>query len=106
MTSTNNQFVIGLDFGTDSVRALLVNATNGETLGSAVHSYARWAEGKYSNPAKNQFRQHPSDHIEGMEKTITTVIQDTGVDPTLVCGICIDTTGSSPILDGFHCFQG
>lgn len=95
--SIENNYVIGLDFGSDSVRAVLVNATNGDTLASHVHWYQRWKEGKYCNPSINQFRQHPLDHIEGMEQTIKTVIQETGVEPAAVKGICIDTTGSSPI---------
>lgn len=93
----DNQYVIGLDFGTDSVRAVLVNATNGETLASNVHWYKRWKEGRYCDPSANQFRQHPLDHIEGMEHTIKEVIRETRVTPDSVKGICIDTTGSSPI---------
>ena len=91
------QYVIGLDFGTDSVRAVLVDAMNGKTIETEVHWYARWKDGKYCDPAINQFRQHPLDHIEGMESTIKTVVAKSGVDPSTVKGICIDTTGSSPI---------
>jgi len=91
------QYVIGLDFGSDSVRSVLVDASNGETLGSKVHWYQRWKEGKYCDPATNRFRQHPLDHIEGMELTIRDVVKETAVDPAAVKAICIDTTGSSPI---------
>ncbi len=91
------QYVIGLDFGSDSVRSVLVDASNGETLGSKVHWYQRWKEGKYCDPETNQFRQHPLDHIEGMESTIKEVVKESGIDPAAVKGICIDTTGSSPI---------
>ena len=90
-------YVIGLDFGSDSVRSVLVNTFNGETLGSKVHWYARWKEGKYCEPSKNQFRQHPLDHIEGMEKTIRDVVRESSIDPKSIKGICIDTTGSSPV---------
>ncbi len=93
----SQQFVIGLDFGTDSVRSVLVNASNGQTIGTKVHWYTRWKEGKYCDPAINQFRQHPLDHIEGMEITIREVVKECQVDPEAVMGICIDTTGSSPI---------
>ncbi|WP_258104736.1 ribulokinase [Marinoscillum sp. MHG1-6] len=92
-----NQYVIGLDFGTDSVRAVLVNAANGEALASNVQWYKRWKEGKYCKPEENQFRQHPLDHIEGMEASIKAVVSETKVDPAEVKGICIDTTGSSPV---------
>lgn len=91
------QYVIGLDFGTDSVRSVLVDSANGSTLGSQVHWYNRWREGLYCDPATNRFRQHPLDHIEGMEVTIREVVKETGVNPASVKGICIDTTGSSPI---------
>ncbi len=90
-------YVIGLDYGTDSVRAVLIDAGNGAELASSVHWYARWKEGKYCNPAINQFRQHPLDHIEGLENTIKAVVQESGVAPESVRGICVDTTGSSPI---------
>ena len=93
----SQNYVIGLDFGTDSVRAVLVNTSIGETLGSHVHWYKRWKEGLYCKPSANQFRQHILDHIEGMEATIVGVLAETGVNPSDVKGICIDTTGSSPI---------
>lgn len=90
-------YVIGLDYGTDSVRAVLIDADNGNELASSVHWYTRWATGKYCNPALNQFRQHPLDHIEGLENTIRGVMQRSGVAPKLVKGIGVDTTGSSPV---------
>ena len=90
-------FVIGLDYGTDSVRAVLINTCNGKEIAAEVHWYQRWKEGKYCDAAKNQFRQHPLDHIEGLEHTIKTVMAKSGVAPELVKGICIDTTGSSPV---------
>lgn len=92
-----DKYVIGLDFGSDSVRAVLINSANGETLASHVHWYQRWKQGKYCDPTINQFRQHPLDHIEGLEATITQVVQESGINPNQVLGICIDTTGSSPI---------
>ena len=59
-----DKYVIGLDYGSDSARAVLVNAMNGKTLATAVRYYPRWKEGKYCNPAINQYRQHPKDYIE------------------------------------------
>ena len=92
-----NNFVIGLDYGSDSVRAVLVNADSGEEIASATHLYQRWKEKKYCNAAINQFRQHPLDHIEGLETTIQGVLSETSIDAHEVRGICIDTTGSSPM---------
>lgn len=90
-------YVIGLDFGTDSVRALLVDASDGKKINASVHYYKRWKEGLYCDPLINQFRQHPQDHIEGLEYTIKSVISDSNINPSEVKAICIDTTGSSPI---------
>ncbi|MBZ9629525.1 ribulokinase [Salegentibacter sp. LM13S] len=91
------KYVIGLDYGTDSVRAVLVDTGSGEELATNTYHYPRWAEKKYCDAAANQFRQHPADHIEGLEKTIKTVIEKSGVEASGVKGICVDTTGSSPI---------
>lgn len=91
------KYVIGLDYGTDSVRAVLIDTENGAELASSVSYYQRWKEGLFCSPEKNRFRQHPSDHIEGLEKTITEVVQQSGVQPEEIVSICIDTTGSSPL---------
>jgi L-ribulokinase len=91
-------YVIGVDFGTDSVRSLIVDAENGEEIAEAVHHYVRWKEGKYCNPAQNQFRQHPVDYIEGLEKTIKAALVETSSDVAeKIRGISIDTTGSTPV---------
>lgn len=95
--ATTKRYVIGLDYGSDSVRAVLIDADYGNELASHVYWYARWKEGKYCKPAQNQFRQHPLDHIEGLENTIREVLRISGVNPASVKGICVDTTGSSPV---------
>ncbi|CAL65674.1 ribulokinase [Christiangramia forsetii] len=92
-----SNYVIGLDYGSDSVRAVLVNIDSGKEEASSTHLYKRWKEDKYCEPSINQFRQHPLDHIEGLEKTIKSVLQKTGVEGNSVKAICIDTTGSSPV---------
>nr|WP_315223915.1 ribulokinase [uncultured Flavobacterium sp.] len=90
-------YVIGLDYGTDSVRAMLIDTENGQELASSVSHYKRWKNRQYCDAAINQFRQHPLDHIEGLESTVKTVIKESKIDPAQVRGICIDTTGSSPV---------
>lgn len=95
MASTT--YVIGLDYGTDSVRAVLVDTANGQEMATSVFEYPRWRQGRYCEPATNQFRQHPSDHLEGLEHTLREVVQLSGVPAEQIKGICIDTTGSSPI---------
>lgn len=91
------KYVIGLDYGTDSVRAVLIDTENGAELAASVSYYQRWKEGKYCSPQENQFRQHPLDHIEGLQKTVSAVVKESGAAPEQIVGICIDTTGSSPL---------
>ena len=92
------QYTIGVDFGTDSVRSIIVDAANGNEIASSVFYYPRWNEGLYCNAAENQFRQHPSDYIEGLEYTIKECIKKAGVDIAKnIKGISIDTTGSTPV---------
>ncbi len=90
-------YVIGLDYGSDSVRAVLIDTENGQELASEVCHYKRWKNNEYCNAAINQFRQHPLDHIEGLETTIKSVVSRGNVSPSEIKSICIDTTGSSPI---------
>ncbi len=91
-------YVIGVDYGTDSVRSVLVNALNGEELASSVFYYPRWKEGKYCDPAKNQFRQHPLDYLEGLEATIKNCVSQVGAEVAAqIKAISIDTTGSTPV---------
>lgn len=94
----DNQYVIGLDYGTDSVRTVIINASDGKETASSVFSYPRWTIGKYCDPAKNQFRQHPLDYLEGLEATVknclSKVPKDVGQN---IKGIAVDTTGSTPV---------
>ncbi|MAW94860.1 MULTISPECIES: ribulokinase [unclassified Leeuwenhoekiella] len=91
------EYVIGLDYGSDSVRAVLIDAANGQEIEAEVSYYQRWKKGLFCNPSENRFRQHPLDHLEGLENTIKAVVSRSGVEAAAVKGICIDTTGSSPI---------
>lgn len=91
-------YVIGIDFGTDSVRSVLVNAQNGQEISASVFEYPRWKKGLYCNPANNQFRQHPLDYIEGLEYTIKSCIAQAGSNiASHIVGISVDTTGSTPV---------
>ena len=91
-------FVIGVDFGTDSVRSVVVNAMTGDEVTSSVFHYPRWRDKLYSDPAGNRFRQHPSDYLEGLEATITDCVARVGADKArAIRGISVDTTGSSPV---------
>ena len=93
----NEQFVIGVDFGTDSVRALIVDAADGAEVGEDVFYYPRWQKGEFCDPAKNQFRQHPLDYIEGLEASIKGALANAPAGTAdKVKGISVDTTGSTP----------
>lgn len=90
-------YVIGLDYGSDSVRAVLIDTQNGAELATEVFWYPRWKQQKYCDASRNQFRQHPLDHIEGLEHTISSVVSQSGVAHESILSIAIDTTGSSPL---------
>ncbi len=91
------KYVIGLDFGTDSVRSLLVNVDNGKEESIHVAYYKRWSEGKYIDSSKNMFRHHPLDYLESMEEVIKVALKAMPKDSgKKVIGIGIDTTGSTP----------
>jgi len=94
----SNAWVIGIDFGTDSVRTLIVNTYTGEVAASALFEYPRWKAGLYNNPAVNQFRQHPLDYLEGLEYGILNCLQQLSPEQRrFIRGIGIDTTGSTPV---------
>ncbi len=95
----SDRFVIGVDYGTDSVRSILVNALNGEEISGSVFNYPRWSKGLFCDASVHQFRQHPLDYIEGLEATIKECLQKAG--PAVaknVKAISIDTTGSTPVM--------
>ncbi|WP_313367996.1 ribulokinase [Sphingobacterium mizutaii] len=96
-------YVIGVDFGTDSARALLVDSANGEVLGSATSSFKRWKEGLYCDPKQSQFRQHPLDYIESLEACLKGCLANANDEIRAnVVAISIDATGSTPVAIDRH----
>ena len=91
------RLVLGIDFGTDSVRTLIVDVETGDEKATHVSVYKRWAEGQFCDPSKNQFRQHPLDYIEGLESSVRGGLAKLPKGTARnVVGIGIDTTGSTP----------
>ncbi len=92
------KFVIGVDYGTDSVRSVILNALNGEEISSSIFYYPRWRDGLFCDPNQNQFRQHPLDYIEGLEATIKDCIKKAGKSVAAnIKAISVDTTGSTTV---------
>jgi L-ribulokinase len=99
--SGRENFVIGVDFGTDSVRAVVVDTADGRIEGSAVKAYPRWAQGLFCEPRESRYRQHPMDYVETLEASVRAAMVEAtekrgaGVAGA-VRGLCVDTTGSTP----------
>lgn len=96
-------YAIGLDYGTNSVRCLIVNTENGSELGTCVYEYETGQAGIMLDPSDhNVARQNPADYLKGIEVTITGAMaqakaSDPSFDPSKVIGIGVDTTGSTPL---------
>jgi L-ribulokinase len=92
------KYVIGLDYGTDSVRTVVVDTGTGEIAGTSVFEYPRWKNGLFCDPSINQFRQHPADYIEGLEQSVRGSLSGLPSEIALnIVGITVDTTGSTPV---------
>ena len=93
------KYVIGLDYGSDSARAVVIDAETGTELASSVKYYPRWMEGKFCIPSANQYRQHPQDYIDVLEFTVKDALSKcpAGTAENVV-GIAFDTTGSTPVF--------
>ncbi|MBN1972470.1 MAG: ribulokinase [Sedimentisphaerales bacterium] len=96
-------YTIGLDYGTNSVRCVIVDTTNGSELGTVVYEYETGQAGIILDPADhNLARQNPADYLKGAEVTIKQAIQQAGktckkFNPKDIVGIGVDTTGSTPL---------
>lgn len=96
------QYTIGLDYGTNSVRALVVAVANGREVGSAVWNYEHGHAGVILSRDPNLARQHPADYVKGAEVTIKKALADAernvgSFQPEQVVGLGVDTTGSTPL---------
>jgi len=96
-------YTVGLDYGTNSVRCLIVDIANGNELGSSVYEYETGQAGVILDSADhNLARQNPVDYIKGLEVVVKQAIAEakkthSDFDAGRIIGIGIDTTGSTPI---------
>ncbi len=95
-------YTIGLDYGTNSVRALVVDTRSGREVGTAVWGYEHGEQGVILSRDPNLARQHPADYLKGAEVTICQALAQAkkrvkGFRAADVVGIGVDTTGSTPI---------
>ncbi|TLP70539.1 ribulokinase [Maribacter sp. ACAM166] len=94
----NKFYTIGIDFGTDSVRTILVNTLTGEVLSEGCSFYKLWKESKYCNSKINQFRQHPTDHINALKtsfKELLSKVSNSTINN--VMALSVASTGSTPV---------
>lgn len=93
------KYVIGIDYGTDSCRALVVDSENGREIASAVCRYPRWKKGLYCDARSQRYRQHPLDYTESLEKAVREALAAISAEmPGEICALAFDTTGSTPVL--------
>jgi L-ribulokinase len=95
-------YTIGLDFGTNSVRALVVDVRDGRDIGSSVWDYTRGRAGVVIDSVNPDLaRQHPADYLQGIEAAVLGALEQAASDPAMsrekVIGIGVDTTGSTPM---------
>ncbi len=97
------KYAIGLDYGTNSCRSLLVDLETGEELGSVVFDYPSGELGVLTDSKDPHVaRQNPQDYLDGLEKIVTGAIAQAkekrpDFQPSEVIGLGVDTTGSTPI---------
>jgi len=95
-------YTLGIDYGTNSVRAHVVRCSDGKEIGSSVFNYPSGEQGILLDPRDhNLARQHPGDYLAGVEKSVKGALAQAkktkGFDAQEVVGLGVDTTGSSPI---------
>jgi len=103
MSKKTKRYALGMDFGTNSCRSLIVDITNGIEVGTSVFPYPSGTDGVFIDEKEpNLARQNPRDYLIGMEESVKSALNraqknDPDFDPKFIIGIGIDTTGSSPV---------
>ena len=96
------RFALGIDYGTNSVRALIVAVADGAEVATFVHDYRRGEAGILTDPANPHVaRQDPADYLEGLEACVRGALQAAAEEPSFapdrIIGLGVDTTGSTPL---------
>jgi L-ribulokinase len=92
------KYTLGIDFGTDSVRVILVDTLNGQTLSTAVIHFEHWSRKLYCYPSISQYLQHPLDYIKSLKNAILYTLKY--ISPEIkknISDISFDSTGSIPV---------
>jgi len=97
-----SHYSLGLDYGTNSVRALIVDVGSGREVATSIWDYQHGERGVILSRDPNLARQHPGDYVAGAEHTITLALKQAkrtvrGFDPGQIIGLGVDTTGSTPL---------
>ena len=99
---SDKRFALGIDYGTNSVRALIADVASGEEVGTCVFNYPSGKDGIILDDSDANFaRQNPRDYVEGLESSVKGAISEAsgvpGFSADKIVGIGVDTTGSTPI---------
>ena len=95
--NNEGKYVVGVDFGSDSARAVVVNACNGRIISEAMCPYRRWVKKMYQHPEQMVFRQHPLDYLESLQVCVCNAVKEAGPETAArIKGLSVDTTGSTP----------
>jgi L-ribulokinase len=101
-----SRYAVGIDFGTESARVLLVDVADGRELARAVHVYAngvidRQLPGSGQRLAPDWALQDPNDYLAVLQHAVPVALRESGVDPNHVIGIGIDFTSCTmlPVTD-------
>jgi L-ribulokinase len=101
-SSNHRQYSIGVDYGTNSVRALIIDVADGQEVAAGLYDYPSGDAGILLDPKDpNLARQNPSDYVKGFSASIRAALKaarrDRAFRADRVVGIGIDATGSTPI---------
>jgi len=100
-------FTIGIDFGTNSVRAVVVDCADGRVIGTGVCAYPSGEQGVLLDPKQPHLaRQNPADYVDGLRDSVTGTLaeadRERGFSRERIIGIGVDTTGSTPLPIDAH----